>query len=187
MYCTEYHLRDNARLNDFLAGLERKAFRMAALATGNDDDALDIIQDSMLAFVRKYATRPEEEWAPLFYRVMQSRVTDWHRRSTVRNRLRTFFSWGDDAPDQEDPLEQQPDRNAVPADGKIAGEQLAETLEAALRALPLRQQQAFLMRAWEGLDTRQTALAMGCSQGSVKTHYSRALHALRGSLEDHRP
>jgi len=159
---------------------------MAALATGNDDDALDIIQDSMLAFVRKYAAHPEEEWAPLFYRVLQSRVMDWHRRASVRNRLRMFFSWGD-APDQENPLEQLADPKGVPADLKIAGDQLAETLDAALRALPLRQQQAFLMRAWEGLDTRQTALAMGCSQGSVKTHYSRALHALRDCLEEHKP
>jgi RNA polymerase sigma-70 factor (ECF subfamily) len=159
---------------------------MAALAVGNEDDALDIIQDAMLAFVRKYASHPEEQWAPLFYRVMQSRVTDWHRRSTVRNRLRSFFGWGDST-DDEDPLEQLEDRHALPADQKIAGDQLAVSLEAALKALPLRQQQAFLLRAWEGLDTRQTATAMGCSQGSVKTHYSRALHALRDSLEEFRP
>jgi RNA polymerase sigma-70 factor, ECF subfamily len=159
---------------------------MAALAVGNEDDALDIIQDAMLAFVGKYASHPEEEWAPLFYRVMQNRVTDWHRRSTVRNRLRSFFGWGDN-PDDEDPLEQLADRHALPADSKIAGDQLAVSLEAALKSLPLRQQQAFLLRAWEGLDTRQTATAMGCSQGSVKTHYSRALHALRDSLEEFRP
>jgi RNA polymerase sigma-70 factor (ECF subfamily) len=159
---------------------------MAALAVGNEDDALDIIQDAMLAFVGKYGSHPEEEWAPLFYRVMQNRVTDWHRRSTVRNRLRSFLGWGD-SPDDEDPLEQLADRHTVPADSKIAGDQLAASLEAALTSLPLRQQQAFLLRAWEGLDTRQTATAMGCSQGSVKTHYSRALHALRDSLEEFRP
>ncbi|GFO70825.1 RNA polymerase sigma factor [Geomonas limicola] len=173
-------------MNDFLAGVERKAFRMAALGTGNEDDALDIIQDAMLAFVRKYAEHPEPEWAPLFYRVLQSRITDYHRRSQVRNRLRSFFGLGDE-PDREDPLEQMPDLQAVPADHRIAGEQLAASLEQALRRLPLRQQQAFLMRAWEGLDTRQTATAMGCSEGSVKTHYFRALQALRQLLEEFRP
>jgi RNA polymerase sigma-70 factor, ECF subfamily len=160
---------------------------MAALATGDRDDALDIVQDAMLAFVNRYATRPEPEWAPLFYRVMQSRVTDWHRRSSVRNRFRQWFSWGGADDDQEDPLEQMPDVNSVLADRKIEGDQLAGTLEQALRALPLRQQQAFLLRAWEGLDTRQTAIAMGCSEGSVKTHFSRAVHALRHTLEDLRP
>ena len=159
---------------------------MAAFATGDNDDALDIVQDAMLAFVNRYATRPEHEWMPLFYRVLQSRVTDWHRRSRVRNRFRQWFSWGG-ADDQEDPLEQLPDANSLLADRKIEGDQLAKSLEKAVRELPLRQQQAFLMRAWEGLDTRQTAVAMGCSEGSVKTHFSRAVHALRHTLEDLRP
>ena len=160
---------------------------MAVLAVGNSDDAQDIIQDAMLAFVTNYANRPEQEWAPLFYRVLQNRITDWHRRSSVRNRFREWFSWGSAHDDREDPLEQLADPKAVLADRKIEGDQLASTLEQALRSLPLRQQQAFLMRAWEGLDTRQTAVAMGCSEGSVKTHFSRAVHALRHTLEDLRP
>jgi RNA polymerase sigma-70 factor (ECF subfamily) len=166
--------------------VERKAFRMAALAVRDRDEALDIVQDAMLAFVSRYAARPEPEWAPLFYRVLQSRVTDWHRRASVRNRFREWFSWWDSDDGREDPLEQLPDEQAMLADRKLQNDELAASLERALAALPLRQQQAFLMRAWEGLDTRQTAIAMGCSEGSVKTHFSRAVHALRGLLEEHR-
>lgn len=160
---------------------------MAALACGNDDDALDVVQDSMLSFVKKYALRPEDEWTPLFYRVLQSRITDWHRRATVRNRVKAWLGWGDvHEDDEQDPLQNLADEGAPLPDRLMEGNQLAAALEAALRALPLRQQQAFLMRAWEGLDTRETALAMGCSQGSVKTHYSRALQTLREKLEEHR-
>jgi len=159
---------------------------MAALAVGDRDEALDIVQDAMLAFVSRYAARPESEWAPLFYRVLQNRVTDWHRRSSVRNRFREWFSWWDSGEGREDPLEQLPDEQIFLADRKLENDQLAASLEKALAALPRRQQQAFLMRAWEGLDTRQTAIAMGCSEGSVKTHFSRAVHALRGLLEEHR-
>lgn len=159
---------------------------MAALACGNDDDALDIVQDSMLGFVCKYAGNPSGEWSPLFYRVLQSRITDWHRRSTVRNRLRSWLSWGKDEAADEDPLENVADHESLHPDRRLEGDQFSAALEEALRALPLRQQQAFLMRAWEGLDTRATALAMGCSEGSVKTHYFRALQSLRGRLEEHR-
>lgn len=158
---------------------------MAALACGNQDEALDVVQDSMLSFVKRYAGHPRQEWTPLFYRVLQSRITDWHRRSTVRNRLRSWFGWGDDDGD-ENPLENLPDHDAFLPDRRLEGSQLAQALEAALKALPLRQQQAFLMRAWEGLDTRQTALAMGCSEGSVKTHYFRAMQALREQLGEYR-
>ncbi|WP_268898768.1 RNA polymerase sigma factor [Geomesophilobacter sediminis] len=173
-------------MNTFLAAVERKAFRMAAVACSNDDEALDIVQDSMLAFVRKYRTHPAGEWSPLFYRVLQSRITDWHRRSTVRNRVRSWLGFGNDDNDDSDPLENVPDRETLHPDRLFEDGQLAAALEKALRTLPLRQQQAFLMRAWEGLDTRETAVAMGCSEGSVKTHYFRALQALRGHLEEYR-
>lgn len=159
---------------------------MAVLACGNDDDALDLVQDSMLCFVKKYALHPQDEWTPLFYRVLQSRITDWHRRSTVRNRFRQWLGFGEREPDDEDPLENLPDREDFHPDRRMEGGELAAAIEAALKALPLRQQQAFLLRSWEGLDTRQTALAMGCSEGSVKTHYFRALKSLRERLEEHR-
>ncbi|GAC1468624.1 MAG: RNA polymerase sigma factor [Desulfuromonadaceae bacterium] len=176
-------------MNTFLGGVEKKAFRMAVLATGNDDDAFDIVQDTMLAFVKSYSSRSGEEWAPLFYRVLQNRITDFHRRSAVRNRFRSWFRWGSDAEDNDDenPLEQVADNNDVSSEQKLLSEEFAASLETALKDMPLRQRQAFLLRAWEGLDTRQTGVAMGCSQGSVKTHYSRAIHALRTNMKEFAP
>ncbi|WP_281416930.1 RNA polymerase sigma factor [Geoanaerobacter pelophilus] len=174
-------------MNCFLAEVERRAFRMAYLATGCQDDALDVVQDAMLDFVRRYATRPAEEWRPLFYRINQNRITDWHRRTTVRNRFRSWFGMGhDDGDDGFDPVEAFADpRGETPA-SELLNRELGQQLEKSVRQLPLRQQQAFLLRAWEGLDVAQTAVAMKCSEGSVKTHYFRAVNALRNVLEEYR-
>ena len=171
-----------AQLNGFLAGVERRAWSMARFATGQHPDALDIVQEAMLQLVRRYAERPAAEWAPLFHTILQSRIRDWHRRSKVRNRLRVWLGRAD-AEDAPDPINELPDPAA--RDPQTASELRwsMETVEAALTRLPARQREAFLCRAWEGLDTAATARAMGCSQGSVKTHYSRALHALRAALE----
>lgn len=161
---------------------------MAQMATGNPEDALDLLQDAMLGFVRKYADKPEEEWPPIFYRILQSRITDWYRRAAVRNRFRVWFGAGkDDENGDVDEIQNMPDtRSAGPAENMLRRVE-ANAIEKALRTLPLRQQQAFLLRAWEGLDVKGTAFAMGCSEGSVKTHYSRAVHTLRILLEEHRP
>ncbi|MEK6770280.1 MAG: RNA polymerase sigma factor [Pseudomonadota bacterium] len=171
-----------AELDGFLAGVERRAWSMARFATGQHPDALDIVQEAMLQLVRRYADRPAAEWAPLFHTILQSRIRDWHRRSKVRNRLRVWLGRAD-AEDAPDPINELPDPAA--RDPQTASELRwsMETVEAALTRLPARQREAFLCRAWEGLDTAATARAMGCSQGSVKTHYSRALHALRAALE----
>jgi len=156
------------------------------MSVGNHDDALDLVQDAMFGFVRSYANRPENEWGVLFQRVLQSRITDWYRRSTVRGRIFAWFGGSGDDEDQRDPVTDAPDpRRDSPADLLLRREQ-GESLESAIAALPLRQRQAFLLRAWEGLDTAETAKAMGCSEGSVKTHYSRAVHALRELLEEMR-
>ena len=160
---------------------------MAVLATGNQDDALDIVQDGMLDFVRSYAKRPATEWRTLFFRVLQSRIIDWHRRSLVRNRLRKWFGRdGEDGEDASESLEELADpRGETPA-SLLMNRELGLRLEQAIRRLPLRQQQAFLLRAWEGMDVAETARAMGCSDGSVKTHYSRAVTALRDLLKEFR-
>ncbi|MBI5611536.1 MAG: RNA polymerase sigma factor [Gammaproteobacteria bacterium] len=172
-------------IEQFLAGIERRALRMAQFATGNSDEALDLVQEAMIGLVRGYRGRPPDEWAPLFHRILQSRIRDWQRRSRVRNRWRAWLHSSDPDDDSRDPWQDIADPGA-----KTPGEQLALTdgaraLETALRALPARQREAFLLRVWEGLDVAQTAYAMGCSEGSVKTHYSRAVHSLRDSLEDH--
>ena len=158
---------------------------MARFASGNTDEALDLVQEAMLQFVRRYANRPPEEWNPLFYRVLKSRITDWYRRTFVRKRFLTWLGRADEE-EQEDPLQNLPDpANPNPSDHILRQEERT-ALEKAIRRLPLRQQQAFLLRAWEGMDVAQAAFAMRCSEGSIKTHYSRAVHTLRGLLEDQR-
>jgi RNA polymerase sigma-70 factor, ECF subfamily len=173
-------------LNHFLSQVEKRAFTMARYATGNADEALDVVQDAMLDFVKRYSSRPAGEWSVLFHRILQSRITDWYRRTSVRNRFRHWFGGGDD--DQgEDPLERFADLSSPDPAEALIRRKTGEDLERAVRLLPLRQRQAFLLRAWEGFDVAQTASAMGCSEGSVKTHYSRAVHALRTLLEEYRP
>ncbi|MGE0385064.1 MAG: RNA polymerase sigma factor [Gammaproteobacteria bacterium] len=171
-------------LDRFLAGVERRALRMAQFATGSRDDALDIVQEAMMTLVRSYGTRPPGEWGPLFHRVLQSRINDWHRRRVVRNRLRVWLGRKGEDDDAPDWTESIADERPGP-DGALGGEQALGAIERALRRLPLRQQQAFLLRAWEGLDVKDTARAMGCTEGSVKTHYFRAVNALRAQLGEH--
>jgi RNA polymerase sigma-70 factor, ECF subfamily len=176
------------RLDAFLRSVERRALRMAQLATGNLDDALELVQDSMLVFVRSYREKPEPDWQPLFWRVLDSRVRDHHRRQTVRRRWRVFFGRSGDGDDAEeiDPLATVADVATVGPLERTLDRESRAAIERALRALPDRQRQAFLLRIWEGLDGAQTASAMGCSEGSVKTHLFRAMEALRKHLEEHR-
>lgn len=167
-------------LDGFLRDVERRALVIAELATRDREEALDIVQDSMLAFVDRYANHDADEWAPLFHRVLQNRIRDWHRRQQVRRRWRVWLNRDDE--DEVDPLETAPDPRARTPEQEVALAAAGDALLAALESLPARQQQAFLLRIWEGLDVAETARAMGCSEGSVKTHYFRAVHALKGRL-----
>ena len=171
----------------FLADIQSRAFRMAQLATGNRDDALDIVQDAMIKLVQKYSAHDKATWKPLFYSILESRILDWHRRQKVRNRFRTWFHLDNEDEVAENPLEQQADDNHVIPDFQLQDTQFMQNLETALQELPIRQQQVFLLRLWEGLDISQTAIAMQCSESSVKTHYARALEKLRIALKDHQP
>jgi RNA polymerase sigma-70 factor, ECF subfamily len=169
-------------LNQFLAGVELKAFKIAQAALRHEDDALDAVQDAMLQLARAYATRPAQEWKPLFYRILENRIRDLQRRRTVRGRVIAWLPFRGDADDEEpDPIAQAPSPEPQPP-RRLELDQAVEALEKALGELPRRQRQAFLLRALEGMDVAQTAAAMGCSQGSVKTHYFRALQALRAQL-----
>jgi len=174
---------------------------MAFIASGNREDALDIVQDSMMKLAQHYADRSVEEWAPLFHKILQSTIRDWYRRQKVRNQWRTWLEFTKVGTQQRaqkdsaDNLGSDAQGNTIDlfedahADGpvmKLVNERTIEALEAALHQLPLRQQQAFLLRVLEGLNVEETAQAMGCTAGSVKTHFSRAIHALRQKLEDHR-
>jgi RNA polymerase sigma-70 factor (ECF subfamily) len=169
----------------FLADIQSRAFRMAQLATGNRDDALDIVQDAMIKLVQKYSAHDKATWKPLFYSILESRILDWHRRQKVRNRFRTWLHLDNEDEVAENPLEQQADDNHVIPDFQLQDTQFMQNLETALQELPIRQQQVFLLRLWEGLDISQTAIAMQCSESSVKTHYARALEKLRIALKDH--
>ena len=170
-------------LDAFLRSVERRALRMAELATGSRDEALDLVQEAMFGFVRHYAGKASGDWPPLFYRVLDSRLNDWHRRSRVRTRVIEPAAGDCDA--EDDPLRTAEDPSDPGPLLRLAGTQAAQALDAALGALPLRQRQAFLLRVWEGLDVAATATAMRCSEGSVKTHLSRALAALRRALGEH--
>lgn len=180
-------LEERRALDRFLAGVERRAFRMAQIATGHDDEALDLVQEAMLKLVERYGMRAEAEWGPLFHRILQSKIRDWYRRRKVRSRWRLWLGRDEDGGEADDPLEALPDTVTPSADHQLQTKEAAAALDAALRTLPLRQQQAFLLRAWEELDVAQTAAAMGCSEGSVKTHYFRAVHTLRTLLGNHWP
>ena len=177
---------DSAALNRFLASVEQRAFRMARLAVKDVDEAMDIVQDSMLTLVRKYADKGEHEWPPLFHRILQNRITDWHRRRIVRNRVMTVLGRSDEI-DEPDPIQQVPDGPAADPAYRVQLDAIADRLAESVEALPHRQQQAFLLRTWEGLSVAETARAMRCSEGSVKTHYSRAIHRLRGELTELHP
>lgn len=172
-------------LNRFLAEVERKAFRMARIALRHDEDALDAVQDAMLQLARRYAQRPATEWRPLFYRILENRIRDLQRRRMVRGRVMALMPWRRDADDEPpDPVAEAPDRGPGPAE-QVDGMDMLATLEAAIARLPARQREAFLLRNMEGLDVAQTAAAMGCSDGSVKTHYFRAVQALQAQLGEY--
>ena len=128
-------------MEEFLKGIERRAFQMTKISTNRYEDALDIVQETMFKMVEKYASKPVQEWKPLFYRILNNKITDHYRRI----------------------------------------DRLAE----GVKQLAKRQREAFLLRSWEGLSTRETAYAMGCTEGSVKTHYSRALEKLRDQMDEY--
>ncbi len=183
----EQALQSQHAMNQFLAGIERHAFRMAEIATGNKDDALDLVQEAMMGLVKNYANKHQEEWGALFHRILQSKIRDYYRRNTVRNKIRGWLSFGhkDDDEKDIDPIQLAADHQNKNPQDMLINDNSGEALQQALKALPMRQQQAFLLRNWQAMSVAQTAYAMGCSEGSVKTHYSRAIQQLRTHLEEH--
>ncbi len=176
-------------LEQFLKDVERRAFRIAEIALRNTDDALDVVQEAMIQLARTYADRPSAEWKPLFHRILQNRIHDYQRRRRTRSKVIAWWTGGtreDDEDGPPDPIEAAASGEPSPGT-RLENEQAMAALEGALRRLPDRQQQAFLLRSLEGLDVAETAAAMGCSEGSVKTHYFRALKSLREQLGEHWP
>ena len=172
-------------LDGFLQSVQRKALGMARLGSGNPDEAFDIVQDVMMAFVRRYRNKPAEQWPPLFYRTLSNRITDYHRRRSVRSRWQGLLGRAD-VEDNADPIQLAEDPSGYNPERAGADAEFASALEAALQGLSNRQRQAFLFRTWQGMSVAETAAVMGCSAGSVKTHLSRANQALRTQLGEHR-
>lgn len=177
-------------LSDFLAQVERRAFKQTAYAVRDDHVALDIVQDSMMKLSEKYADKPVTEYPMLFQRILQNTTKDFWRRQKVRNMWTTLFSSfgsGNDD-DDSDPLEilaGDPDNENDEPEAKLERSQMLAIIEEAIKKLPSRQREAFILRYWEEMDVAETATSMGCSQGSVKTHCSRAVHSLALALKKH--
>ncbi len=178
-------------LSTFLAQVERRAFKQTAYAVRDDHAALDIVQDAMLKLAEKYADKPVEEFPMLFQRILQNTTKDFWRRQKVRNLWTTLFSsfsGNHEDDDEHDPLESFAPDDREGSDEPEAALERSQTIaiiESALKKLPARQREAFVLRYWEEMDVAETAAAMGCSEGSVKTHCSRAVHALALTLEQH--
>jgi len=155
---------------------------MAEIATQNQSDALDIVQDTMIKLVEKYADKPADEWRPLFYRILQSRITDYFRRRTLQQKIFFWKTSYSEEGEVQDEIDKASDY--ISPERELSGQRNIENVVAAIKQLPLRQQQCFMLRSWEGLSVSETAIAMGCSEGSVKTHYSRAKDALRSTISE---
>jgi len=172
-------------ISDFLRQVEKRAFRQTAYAVRDDHVALDIVQDAMLKLADKYAGKPVGEYPMLFQRILQNTMRDYWRRQKVRNLWTTLFSsFGQQEDEDYDPLEtiEVESADSDPAD-QLERSQVMTLIEKALTKLPARQREAFVLRYWEELDVAETASVMGCSEGSVKTHCSRAVSALSILLE----
>ena len=189
-YLMDPVLASTHEISAFLAEVERRAFKQAMFAVRDEHAALDVVQDAMLKLTEKYSEKPVGELPMLFQRILQNTIHDHFRRQKVRSTWTTLLSalgQKDEKDEDFDPLETlaaRPDSNASidPAGAHQQAETIA-LIEQALARLPARQREAFLLRYWEELDVAETARAMGCSEGSVKTHCSRAVHALAEMLK----
>ena len=176
-----------SNLEEFLKFIEKRAFHMSRLSTSSVEDAHDIVQDTMFKLVEKYADKSPADWKPLFYKILRSKITDHYRRKALRDKV---FPWKKAPADESEDYFEQRIIEGVSTSGDgpdnlvIRAEKLQQ-LTLGIKQLTLRQQQAFMLRAWEGLSTRDTAAVMGCTEGSVKTHYSRAMERLRALLGDY--
>lgn len=177
-------LATRKELSDFLSAAERRAFKQCVFSVQDEEAALDIVQDAMLKLAENYAARPPQELPLIFQRILQNGIRDHYRRQRVRSTWTSLWATlgltGED--DDADPLEsfETAEQGAIPASpaDRLEQSQVMAAIEDAVRSLPDRQRQAFLLRYWEDFDVSETAKAMGCSEGSVKTHCSRATHAL---------
>jgi RNA polymerase sigma-70 factor (ECF subfamily) len=175
-------------LSDFLQSVEKRAFKRTVYAVRDDEAALDIVQDAMIRLADRYADRPAAEWPMLFQRILSNATMDWFRHRKVKQAVETTFSdleRHSDDPDFDilETLSTQTTSEGIESAAQsYERTQALGHIEEEVEKLPARQREAFLMRYWEELDVAETASAMGCSEGSVKTHCSRAVQALAKAL-----
>lgn len=180
-------MASSQELSVFLRDVERRAFKQTVYAVRDEHAALDIVQDSMLKLAEKYPDKPVEEYPMLFQRILQNTMRDFWRRQKVRNLWTTLlssFGAGQDGEEDHDPLDTiDVEDETVNPMAQLEQRQTMKIIEKAIEKLPARQREAFILRYWEDMDVAETAEVMGCSQGSVKTHCSRAVHTLAALLE----
>jgi RNA polymerase sigma-70 factor (ECF subfamily) len=183
-------MASDKELSDFLKSVERRAFKQAVYATRNDEAALDVVQDAMIKLAQSYGDRPSSEFPPLFQRILQNRLKDYFRREKLRNAWVSLFSSFTHSRHEEeedfDLLESyvsaESAQTVESGAERLERAQILEIIENEVEKLPARQREAFLMRYWHDMDVAETAKAMGCSEGSVKTHCSRATKTLSEAL-----
>jgi len=184
-----FKLATRKELSDFLESVERRAYKQALYAVRDDEAALDIVQDAMMRLADRYSDRPAEELPLVFQRIVQNAIRDFFRRHKVRAAVMTPLSTlaGRDADEDVDPLEtleaNESSQHLESPELQFSREQILKVIETEIASLPARQREAFLLRYWEELDVAETAAVMGCSEGSVKTHCSRAAHTLAEALK----
>jgi len=188
-FCLKQHLlATEQELSDFLKQAEKKAFKRTYYHVRDEDAALDILQDSMIKLSMHYGDKPVAELPLLFQRILSNTTLDWFRRQKTRNAHFTNLAdfSAPEGPEDFDLLEVNPStqegqlsESAEQWTGRL---QTLQQIESAVMALPARQREAFLLRYWEELDVAETAAVMGCTEGSVKTHCSRAIAALHRIL-----
>ncbi len=175
-------------LSDFLLSVEKRAFKRSVFHVRNPDSALDIVQDSMMKLAEHYSDKPASELPMLFQRILSNCTLDWFRRQKTQKAYFSNFGdfQGSDEDDNFDVLEALESQNTnvgtESAETTVSRQQIFTEIEKEIQSLPARQREAFLMRYWEELDVAETAAAMGCTEGSVKTHCSRAIAKLSTTL-----
>lgn len=167
-------------LAKFYSQIEQRAFRLALIETRNSSDALDLIQDAMESLMRRYLEHPSQEWRPLFYKILQNRIKDWHRWSGLRAKLHLPKANKQELSQEEYQIESS---DMTPIE-QTEQDFTLEKLQHVLSKLSFRQRQTVLLRAWEGFSVEETAQIMKCSQGSVKTHMSRALNTMKSLMDE---
>ncbi len=185
-----YRMATDKELSDFLENVERRAFKQAAYAVRKEESALDIVQDAMIKLAEKYGDKPAAELPMLFQRILQNTILDYFRREKVRNTWVSLFSGMKPSGDEHEDFDildtyesEQGSSAAESSSDQVERAQMLDLIDAEVQKLPSRQREAFLMRYWQDMDVAETAEAMGCSEGSVKTHCSRATHTLAESLK----